>query len=407
MTTITQLNNETILVKPEFHIISGRKKLRVEDLNLPKGVSLPPTAVASLGSKKFIDPKEITKFNRLRDQAFNACEKVGIKFLGGFAVPFDKADDLSLELDGIMTDFESVRQDFLANYDALIEGWCAQNPDWAQILRRAITPKARVAESISSDYTLFQVSVPDGVSSDRMNAKTSTLGSQLFIEVAKEAKKFVDESLRIKTGTNSSRYRTDNEGVTQKALRPIRRMRDKMEGLAFLSSSVRPVIDYIDSILSNMPDKGRIQNKAFNDLLMLSMGMSDENKLVQLGSALGASQERSDNWMGATTDNVLEPESEPRNAALTGEVEEVDDEDLDAAAELFSRLAGEEDSTDSPEISEALLAQEEEIIIDALFNGEDTDAAENSLLEKRKKFHPTSMPPTQEPASLVGGNDFF
>jgi hypothetical protein len=283
--TVTELNEYTVLVKPEFHIISGRKKLHVEDLNLPVGVELPPEQIASLGSKKFIDPSLIAQFNRVRDQAKRACEKIGVRFLGGYAVPFEEIDDLSDELEHLMNQFESIKTSFIANYDKHINDWCAANPEWANVVRKAVTPKSVVANSLSADFVLYQVSTHEGVNNDRLNSKVSGLGERVYEEIAQEARKFVDESLSDGAG-NNLKLKTDDVGVTQKALRPIRRMRDKMEGLAFLDSGIRPAVQYIDSVLEDMPEKGYIRDTQFNNLLMLSLSMTDPSKIKILGAAV-------------------------------------------------------------------------------------------------------------------------
>jgi hypothetical protein len=313
---VKQLNENTILVKPEFHIISGRKKLRLEDLNLPDGVHLPPETVASLGSKKFIDPDEIAKFNRLRDQAHKACEKVGVKFLGGYAVPTKRLDELADELDEKVSDFDDVRTQFLSNYGTIIDNWCASNPEWEDILRRSVTPESSVASSLSADYFLYQAGIPEGISSDRLDKQAEGLGEQMFTEITKDAEKFISESLSIKGNGQSSIFRDDKVGVTQKALRPIRRMRDKMEGLSFLDSSIRPVIDHIDTVLKRMPDKGRIQGEYFNQMFMLAIAMSDKNNIKLLGTAMGS----------AIDDNFDFAESDAPTLVFDDEIEPLDND---------------------------------------------------------------------------------
>jgi hypothetical protein len=319
---ITQLNNNTILVKPEFHIISGRKKLRVEDLKLPAGVVLPPEQVASLGSKKFIDPDEIAKFNRRRDQAHKACEKIGVKFLGGYAIPKDKIDELVVELDEKVGEFNAIRDDFLRNYEVIIDSWCSSNAEWESILRRAVPPVSSVAASLSATYFMFQAGVPEGISSERLDEQASGLSGQMYLEIAKEAERFINESLSVKGDSGPTRYRDDQEGVTQKALRPIRRMRDKMEGLSFLDSGIQPVIKHIDQVLAQMPDQGRIDGKHFSDLLTLAIAMSDKTKIKMLGTALSTGVEDTDFGFDQTIDPVLSFDEgiEPITPAQTPDV---------------------------------------------------------------------------------------
>ena len=48
-----------VLVKVEANIYGARKKLKKEDLVLADGSKLPPEDLASLGSKRVLDPDEV------------------------------------------------------------------------------------------------------------------------------------------------------------------------------------------------------------------------------------------------------------------------------------------------------------------------------------------------------------
>ena len=76
-----------VLVKVEANIYGARKKLKKEDLVLADGSKLPPEDLASLGSKRLLDPEQLTVFNRLKKEAERICLRVGTRFLGGFAIP--------------------------------------------------------------------------------------------------------------------------------------------------------------------------------------------------------------------------------------------------------------------------------------------------------------------------------
>jgi len=51
---VVRLTDHTALFLVDYHIWSGRKKLRAEDLQM--GTALPPDALISLGSKKICNP---------------------------------------------------------------------------------------------------------------------------------------------------------------------------------------------------------------------------------------------------------------------------------------------------------------------------------------------------------------
>ncbi len=80
--------DKVVLVKVEANIYGARKKLKKEDLVLADGSKLPPEDLASLGSKRLLDPDQLTVFNRLKKEAERICLRVGTRFLGGFMIPW-------------------------------------------------------------------------------------------------------------------------------------------------------------------------------------------------------------------------------------------------------------------------------------------------------------------------------
>ena len=294
MINIQTLNNHVLLVKPEFHITTGRKKLCVEDLRLPNGSKLPPKCLVSLGSKKVIDPSEISVFTKLRDQAKTICEKVGIKFLGGFAVPFDKADDLLEELDSIISQFTDARTTFLNNYDSIVDRWCKENPSFDHLIREAVPSHSQVAERLSADYAVFQVNPIEGHAPQRLERQVQGLSDQLYRDIANIATKFLDESIfqrrTPQEKESGAKPQLRQDGVTQKALRTVRAMRDKMASLSFLDSSINVVIGQIDSVLRAMPSKGHIRSKPYADLYQLTLILSDEEKMKMLAEGLATGE---------------------------------------------------------------------------------------------------------------------
>ena len=79
--------DQMVLVKVDATIYGARKKLKVEDLMLVDGSKLPPEDLASLGSKRLLDPDQLSVFNRLKKEAERICLRIGTRFLGGYAIP--------------------------------------------------------------------------------------------------------------------------------------------------------------------------------------------------------------------------------------------------------------------------------------------------------------------------------
>ena len=67
--TDTIILDRVVLVKVEARIYGARKKLKKEDLVLADGSKLPPDDLASLGSKRLLDPEQLAVFNRLEKRS--------------------------------------------------------------------------------------------------------------------------------------------------------------------------------------------------------------------------------------------------------------------------------------------------------------------------------------------------
>ena len=122
--------SKLLLVDLNVSIWSGRKKLRTEDLGA--GVTLPPSELASLGSKKIINSDELKEFENLKRRAVRLLELNGVRFLGGYGLPDEVAPEVAAELEDIKRKFEDQRVAFIKAYDSNFDAWVNKwaNPQW-------------------------------------------------------------------------------------------------------------------------------------------------------------------------------------------------------------------------------------------------------------------------------------
>ena len=263
----------------EISLWGARKKLRAEDVPLGAGGELPPKDLASLGSKKIFNPKILAKFGTLKKQAHTACTKVGIKFMGGYAVPESKADALAVRLDAIGVEFDKAKADFVANYEAELALWVQHHPGWEGWINRATIPVAEVENKFKYGWTPAKISTPNADDpTNRLNQKMSKeaggLAGRLFGEVADMADKVREQSLLGKAKVN------------RRVLSPVRSIRSNLGGLAFLDKRVKPLIQAIDDTLDQMPGDAPIEGLALQALHGLMLMMSDPERIKQFGQAV-------------------------------------------------------------------------------------------------------------------------
>lgn len=333
MDTDTKVLNRVIcFTLADIHLWSGRKKLRTTDLKIRDG-ELPPADLASLGSKKICDPEDLSVFEKLKRRAHRACEKVGVRFLGGYAVPEDKADELAKELDLCNADFYKEKHAFIKAYDQRIQDWITVHPGWETSIQSAITPVGEVDNQLSFAWHAFRVTEAvqdaDNAQSTLNSGLGKTIGglsSQLFVEIAKMANEVLEKTLM------------GRESVTQRALSPIRTIRGKLAGLAFLDKRVRPVIDIIDHVMQDLPDAGKIEGMKLSALYGLVSLLSSEERMQRHGDMI---------LNGATVEDALEGDK-PKQPELAT----VEQTEAEAAAE---HEVVEVESVETKEVEEEIL----------------------------------------------------
>lgn len=271
-----------VLVKVEANIYGARKKLKKEDLVLADGSKLPPEDLASLGSKRLLDPEQLTVFNRLKKEAERICLRVGTRFLGGFAIPTEAAAGITTELERIARDFAVAKTGFLAGYDAAVTDWVVRHPEFASIIEQAVDSVEFVSTRLSFDYWIVTIGLPEALPPEdvvRLETKIGSMSEQMFYEISVAAHQFIEQSLLGK------------DQVTRNVLRPIRRMRDKLDGLGFLDYRVAPVVDTIDDLLARIPDKGAIAGSILQEILATALLLADPDKTRHHGEGLLAAQD--------------------------------------------------------------------------------------------------------------------
>lgn len=272
------------VIKLNVTIWSARKKLREEDLILADGSKLPPDELASLGSMRLVGREHLKAFDTLKSRAEALCLKFGTRFLGGFAVPTGTAAALATELNDIRVAFEAARQKFLGSYEEAVNDWVGRYPDFAAAIRGHIDSVDAVGGKIGFDYCVFRVSPSEPPASrskadalaQGLERSVEKMGGGLFGEIAREADDLLKDSLLGK------------DQVTRKALSPLKRMRDKLDGLSFLDYRVGPLVDTLDGLLRSIPPKGLLEGEVLQRILTVALLLSDPDRMRLHGEGLAS-----------------------------------------------------------------------------------------------------------------------
>ena len=258
-----------LAVNLNVNIWSAKRKLSPDDFN---HADLPPAALASLGSKKICDPDALRVFGMLKARAVSLLDQNGVRFMGGWAIPEEKAPTLVQELEALASEFGKARDTFLGNYDQAVQNWIAQNPGWQQIIANSTVSAQHVAQRLAFGWQIYKVVNPNDKGKEKLNTgidqEVAGLGATLFDEIAKVAKE---------TWHKTYIGRTD---ITRKALSPLKSMQQKLTDLSFIEPRAAPVAALIGSAIDRIPARGQIDGAQLLMLQGLVGLLSDTGSLV-------------------------------------------------------------------------------------------------------------------------------
>jgi len=252
-TDITVLEN-LVAVHLSVNIWSARRKLVPSDFDINNtGANLPPEELASLGSKRVCNPVDLRVFGTLKSRATTLLDRNGVRFLGGWALPEDRIDEVQAELETIASEFLREKAVFLNRYDDAVHDWIRTNPGWESIIANSVVSADYVRSRFGFAWQMFRVQAPavrddspESVVNTGLDDAVSGLGQTLFGEIAKAA-----------TETWYKSFMGKSE-VTRKALSPLRTMYRKLTGLSFVEPRVTPVADLLSTAFSAVGKKGHI-----------------------------------------------------------------------------------------------------------------------------------------------------
>ena len=258
----------------DIRIWSGRRKLVADDLPVDAD-KLPPEQLASLGSKKLIDPAKLKVFSTIRSRVASNLGRESVRFLGGYLVPNSRLPGIVAMLGAERDVFETAKKDFVSDYAQGIDAWCAQNPEWAEMIRRSSISADEAARAISFGWVCYGVTaVPGGKATAEINASlcdaTAALGRTMLDDVSQQAREM------------ATRVLAGRDEIGQKALRPLRAIREKLLGLTGVSAMASPLADFIGDVTERLPKSGTIAGPDLDLVRNAVSVLQDQQRMVSL-----------------------------------------------------------------------------------------------------------------------------
>lgn len=281
---MTSLNNKVkhldnlCVVHVEQSNWSGQTRLDPKDIKLGVGGEIPSDTVFQLGSKKVCDPERLKAFTRIKSASRRLLKRHGLPFMNGWAVPVDKVDEITQDLNEMKQEFQDVKDLFLNDYDIALEEWIRDNPDHAEAIRAGALPKDVVEKRISFNYQVFMIQPvsADSNNTDSLNEKVSGLGDELIDEIVNDANRFFDSNLRGRTDC----------GVTTRLT--LKRLRDKIDGLSFLNAAFDPLVNLLDETLAvyDNADGRNVRSPHFYQIVASTLILGSHDKINEYANGL-------------------------------------------------------------------------------------------------------------------------
>lgn len=285
-----------VCVMLDIHLWSGRQALKRDHLiaSNPSLAALPPAELASMGSVRICDPEEVRAFQRIKNEAIRLLEENGLPFLGAYGIPADRFNGVYAKLVDIGNKFTARASDLLKRYDTDAAAWKAKwhkdNPAHAHLLTRM--PDAQsVVGKLRFGFHPFAVQAPAAdtthAANDHFGAQLKGLKGELLSDAAVEANDLLTKYLVSKEGSHVGK----RERITQKTLRPFKRISGKLRSFAFIDPSIAPLADVIDSVLRTLPAEGAVEGADLIAVWNLATMLSNPvqaSRIAEISHAAGA-----------------------------------------------------------------------------------------------------------------------
>lgn len=323
MQEVKILNQLLLVDLSGIHLWTAKKKLDEKLL----GGKLPPEKLATVGTMRIIDHEHLKPFEKIKRKAIKVLEDNGVKFLGGYAIPEERIQDVADQLDALQNQFYKIKSDFIRNYEGYVDSWVNgwEKEEWRQALRNAVVPVAKVSAGMAFGYTACRVA-PDGDQrlSNTLGKEVRGLSDQLYAEVAETADKLLENGL------------ASRGHVTQTTINTVRKICNKLSGLMFISRDVAVLTQHIDDVLAKLPASGVVSGSEYNQVVTLVSSLSQEDSIRRLVKHLNIAQ---DNAPEAEAEEMFEVaaapvvQAQPEPAAVEPATETPELDLVDAPAE--------------------------------------------------------------------------
>lgn len=271
MSKVAEALKNVIVVTPVVRIWSGQVTLkRDEDLSDASG--LPPTGLVVDGSKRVIDPRNLTPLESQRRAINHTLSRIGVRSPMGYLITPDMEGEVHAEMQARGAKFNAARQLLIDGFPQLCAAWEAANPGFESLLQRNRPTAQDVAAACDFDYAIYRVGeVESSEGSKQFEAVAKATTSSLADDIASTAKTILNESFRGKTT------------ITQKAVNLVRALVKKLRSFTMFDARIGPTADAMDSVLSVVRLVGPLDANEINLIKAMLNSITNASSVLAYG----------------------------------------------------------------------------------------------------------------------------
>ena len=276
----TSILDQVALVNVEMSYWRGEVSLKEAEIEAKKL----PKELIKLGSKRVIDKKPLIPFGRLYADQRTLLASIGMRFMGGYAIPLDRIDEVDKELTRIANQVKNETQDFVSNYKRYVSEWADINDNHipAQVIKDAAPSLAWIESRFGFEHAIYRMNPADEVQASRMENQAKGLINDLFNEISQTASEIFHNKMKGK------------DVVKIGALEPLLVLEQKVAGLRFLDSRFEGVatqLSFVATKIQRNPDE-KIWGPELMEIMGFVVLLADSSHLRQHISSIESAKEK-------------------------------------------------------------------------------------------------------------------
>ncbi len=233
------------------------------------------------GSVRYVAAETLRPLLRLRGKVHKVLRQNSAPFLSVRAVSDNAIDGVQAQLVALEAEIDAEREKFIQNFPRYVQDWVSKHPEVAKYSAR-FPDEALIRTRTGMDVSVFKIH-PQQVKTQRdgIDREVKGLAGRILYEVAQD----IEESWDPGAAKGTEKIR----GV-------IRRVIDKLDGLAFVDQNLGHVATMAREVLQRMPVTGVINGVDYVILSGLLKTLSDPKNVVNVARQIAAGTSPTDVW---------------------------------------------------------------------------------------------------------------